>query len=186
MKFLKKPFVAAVVCILVVLISSSVSISVKLNRECEKVVDYFYEGNIQGGLVVNSIYGEIVKMYELAENIVIIADNYGVDTRSLVSDIAELKEVLNYKNPDAGDIYNDFSEFYSNLWAVELELSNTQLSQRHLEYMHSASQEINSLKASIESSDYNSIVRTFYKRFDRFPVNIFAEIFDIEYPEYFA
>ena len=186
MKFFKNPFVAIISCILIVVLSSIISINVKLGNECEKVIDSFYVGKLHNGTISTSIYGDIVNMYELAENVVVVADNYGIDTRKLVSDIAELKDELNFKKPDSGEIYSEFTEFYSNLWAVTLELSNTQLSQRHLEYMSSASQEINSLKSSIESSDYNNNVRVFYKKFDRFPANLFAEIFDIDYPEYFA
>lgn len=186
MKGFSKTLVAILVCVLVVIVSTAVSVSVKLNKECEKVIDTFYEGKLHNGYIVSSIYADIVKMYELAESIVVVADNYGIDTRKLVSDISTLREELSYKNPDASDLYEDFTNFYNNLWAVELELSTTQLSQRHLEYMNSAAQQVNNLKLSIENSEYNSNVKSFYKKFDRFPANAFADMFDIEYPEYFA
>lgn len=186
MSFFKKPFIAVLLCIIVVSVSTPVSICVKLNNKCEKVIDTFYEGGIQNGFIVNSIYGNIVKMYELADSIVPIADNYGIKTAELSHSIADIKDKVNYKNPDVDEIYDSYTDFYNNLWAVELELSNIQLSQRHLEYMHSASEEVYNLKQAIDNSSYNDTVNAFYKKFEHFPVNVFADIFDVDYPEYFA
>ncbi len=186
MKFLKKPFAAVLLSIIIVLCSTVISINVKLNNKCESLIDKFYEGGIEQGFVVDSIYGNLCRMYELAEEIVLVADNYGVDTRELSSNINALKETINYKNHDMSEIYSNYSDFYSSLRAVEIELSNIQLSQRHMEYMNSASEQISYLKSCVDDSNYNESVRTFYKKFDRFPVNIFADLFNIEYPEYFA
>lgn len=186
MNFFKKPFVAIVVCILVVIISTTVSINSKLSNKYGDVIDNFYEGKISNGFVVDSIYGNIVNMYELADEVVIIADNYGVDTRELVSNIARIKDNLSYKNTDISEIYDIYADFYNSLWAVEIELSGIQLSQRHMEYMSSAADQIYNLKLSIEKADYNEGVNTFYKKFDRFPAKFFIEIFDIGYPDYFA
>lgn len=186
MKFLKKPFVAVLLTIATVLCSTAISINIKLNNKCESIIDEFYEGGIAQGVVFDSTYGNLCSMYELAEEIVLVADNYGVDTRELSSSISTLKEALNYKNSDMSEIYSDYSDFYSSLRAVEIELSNIQLSQRHMEYMNSASGQISYLKSCVDNSNYNESLRTFYKKFDRFPVNVFADIFNIDYPEYFA
>ena len=183
MKFFKKPFVAFLICVLVVVISSAVTISTKLNNKCEEIIDSFY---VSTSSISTSIYADIVKMYELAEEVVVVADNYGVDTRELVKCITDIKDALNFKNPDTSEIYDAYTAFCSSLWTVEVALSDIQLSQRHAEYMNSASTQIYNLKVSVEGSDYNSRVKVFYKRFDRFPVNYFADTFDIEYPEYFA
>lgn len=186
MDFFKKPFVAILVCILVVVVSSTVSINTKLGNKYNEVIDNFYEGKISNGFVVDSIYGNIVNMYELADEIVIVADNYGIDTRQLVSNIANMREKLNFKNTDISEIYEAYTDFYSSLWAVEIELSGIQLSQRHMEYMSSAAEQIYNLKLSIENADYNETVNSFYKKFDRFPARLFIEMFDIGYPDYFA
>ncbi len=186
MKFLKNPFIAVLLTVLIVLGSTAISINTKLNNKCENIIDKFYEGGIQQGFVFDSTYGNLCSMYELADEIVLVADNYGVDTRELSSNINTLKEALNFKNDDMSEIYSDYSEFYASLRAVEMELSNIQLSQRHMEYMNSASEQISYLKSCVDNSNYNESVRTFYKKFDRFPVNAFADFFNIDYPEYFA
>lgn len=186
MKLLKNPIIAVLLTILIVFSSTVVSASVKLSNKCDAVIDGFYEGKLKQGIVYTSIYADICSMYELGSEVALVADNYGVKTKELVDSIAELKEELSYRNTDISDIYADYTWFYSSLRAVEIELSSIGLSQRHMEYMTAVSQQIAQLKFSIDSSDYNESVRSFYKKFDRFPVNFFADIFDVEYPEYFA
>ena len=186
MNLLKNPIIAVLLTILIVLSSTVISASVKLNNKCEAVIDDFYEGKMKQGIVYTSIYADVCSMYELAADVALVAENYGVKTTELVGYIAELKDELSYKNEDISEIYNDYTGLYSSLRAVEIELSGIMMSQSHVEFMTAASAQIAQLKQSIDSSDYNDNVRTFYKRLDRFPVSFFAELFDIEYPEYFA
>lgn len=186
MKLLKNPLIAVLLTIIIVLSSTVISTSVKLNNKCDAVIDGFYEGRLQQGIVYTSLYADICSMYELASEVALVAENYGVNTTELNKSISELKEELSYRNTDISDIYADYTWFYSSLRAVEIELSGIGLSQRHMEYMTAVSQQIAQLKSSIDNSSYNESVRTFYKKFDRFPVNIFADLFDVEYPEYFA
>ena len=186
MKLLKNPVIAVLLTVLIVLSSTIITTSVKLNNKCNAVIDEFYEGRLKQGIIYTSIYADICSMYELGSEVALVADNYGVNTKDLVNSINELKNELSYRNTDISDIYADYSWFYGSLRAVEIELSSIGLSQRHMEYMTTVSQQIAQLKYSIDNSSYNESVRTFYKKFDRFPVNIFAELFDIDYPEYFA
>ena len=183
MNILKNPVIAVFLCLLIVFTSTVVSINVKLVNKCEEITESFY---VSKNSAKSSIYGDIVNMYELAEEITVVANNYGVDTRKLSSNISALKSELNFNNPEIENIYEAYSAFYDELWSVELKLSEIQLSQRHIEYMNTASKQVYSLKLSIDNADYNNSVRTFYKRFDRFPVTLFADIFDIDYPQYFA
>ena len=183
MNILKNPVIAIFLCVLIVLSSTVISINVKLNKKCQEIVDSFYVAKSNSS---TSIYGDIVSMYELAEDIIVVADNYGIDTGKLTASISSLKNEVNFNNPEIDDIYEAYSAFYNELWDVELKLSEIQLSQRHMEYMNGAAKQVFELKTSIDNAEYNNTVRTFYKRFDRFPVNIFADIFDIDYPEYFA
>ena len=186
MNLLKNPIIAVLLTILIVLSSTIISISIKLNNKCEAVIDDFYEGKLQHGIVYTSLYADICSMYELASEVSLVAENYGVNVKELNASISELKEELGFKNDDISEIYADYTSMYSYLRAVEIELSGIGLSQRHMEYMTEISAQIAQLKSSIDSSSYNDVVRNFYKKFDRFPVNTFAAIFDVEYPEYFA
>lgn len=182
MKLLKKPLFAALLCILIVFTSTVISINVKLNNKCEAIIDSFYEGTIQQV----PIYSNVVQLYEIAEDIILVAENYGIDTRALQSSIQNLRNELNFKNDDFSDIFSAYSSFTKELRSVEIALSSVELSHRHLEYMDAASKDIFELKTAIDASKYNDSVKAFYKKFDRFPTNIFAEIFDIDFPEYFA
>jgi len=184
--FFRNPIVAVLLSVLIVLGSTAVTSSIKLNNKCEDIVDGFYYGTRLNGQLMKSVYYNLGDLLELSGEIALVADNYGIDTKALYSSSAELKKSIGYHNEDIDNIYDYYEALYNALFSVVMELSSTQLSQRHLEYMASASEQINAIKLSIENSGYNESVRSFYKKFDRFPVNIFSDIFDIEYPEYFA
>ena len=185
-KFFRNPFVAILLSVLIVLGSTAITSSVKLNNKCNEVVDGFYYGTKLNGQLMKSVYYNLGDLNEISGEIALIADNYGIDTTELYCSSEELKNNISYHNCDIEDIYDCYERLYNALFSVVMELSSTQLSQRHLEFMASASDQVNAIKLSIDNSGYNESVRSFHKKFDRFPVNIFSDIFDIEYPEYFA
>lgn len=185
-KFFRNPFVAILLSGLIVLSSTAITSSVKLNNKCNDVVDGFYYGTRLNGQLMKSIYYNLGDLLEISGEIALVADNYGIDTKELYGSATELKKSISYHNDDIESIYDSYERLYSALFSVVMELSGTQLSQRHLEFMTSASDQVNAIKLSIDNSGYNESVRSFHKKFDRFPANIFSDIFDIEYPEYFS
>lgn len=186
MKALRNPLAALLLSVLVVLVSTTVSINVKLNNKCSKVIDGFYSGLVQDVALGGSIHTKLNELCGLAGDIALVAENYGIDTRALLSATDTLSVELAYRNDDIDSIYDCYEDMYNSLFAIVMKLSETGLSQRHIEFMSAASERINDIKTSIEKSGYNESVREFYKKFDRFPVNVFADFFDIDYPEYFA
>ena len=186
MKFLKIPVVAVLIAVLVVFISTTVSISIKLHNKCETVTDGFYSGVMQHGSLTGSIQKDLNNLCDIASEVIIVADNYGINTKKLSSSTGTLRHDISYRNYNISGIYLSYSEFYNALRDVQIELSNTGLSQRHVQYMTEATEQIIILKQRIENAGYNESVKTFYKKFDRFPVTLFANFFDVTYPEYFA
>ena len=186
MKFFKNPIIAILLAIAIILSSTAISVTVKLNSKCNEVIDGFYYGTRVSGQLMKSVYYNLNDLCELTPNVIAIADNYGISTKELSTKLRELREEISYHNKDIDSIYEEYDAFYSALFAVLLELSDTGLSERHLEYMASASEQISAIRLSIDNSGYNESVRSFYKKFNKFPVKIFAELFDIDYPEFFA
>ena len=186
MKFFKNPIVAVLLAIVIIISSTAISITVKLNNKCNEVIDGFYYGTRLNGQLMKSVYYNLNDLCELTSNVIVIADNYGISTKELSEELKELRAEISYHNDDIDGIYEEYDSFYNALFAVLLELSNTGLSERHLEYMASASDQISAIRSNIENSGYNESVRNFHKKFNKFPVKIFAEIFDIDYPEFFA
>lgn len=186
MKYLKKPVVALLVAVILVFSSTAISVNVKLGKKCDEVIEGFYYGVRYQGILRKPIYTCLDSLIEYSEEVVLIASNYGLDTREVSSSASELRREISFENHDIGDIYEEYESFYDALYSLMFELSAVELSQRHLELMRKYETEINCCKDDIENSCYNESVRSFYKKFDRFPVNIFAEVFDVDYPDYFA
>ena len=186
MNVFKKPAIAFLVAVLVVICSTTVTTSMKLNNKSEAITEGFYSGVKYQGVLNKSIYHALNELCDIATEVIVVADNYGISTKELRSTLDTLRQSISYRNSDIDNIYYCYANFYNSLRNVQIDLSNTGLSQRHIEYMTTATGQIILLKQDIEQSAYNESVAKFYKKFDRFPVNIFANLFEIEYPEYFA
>lgn len=186
MKFFKKPVSAILIALLIIFGVSSISISVKLSNKCADITEGFYYGIRQKGILYKSIYSCLDKLCALADEVVLVAGNYGIKTTELENSTEELRRHNSYGSEDIDDIYEAYAEFNSQLRAMEHQLSATGLSQRHIELMTNISAQIAQLRADIDMAGYNDSVRDFYKKYDRFPTNLFAEIFNIDYPEYFS
>ena len=186
MKFFKNPLVAILISLLLIFSSTALSINAKLTDKSEDIIDGFYYGIEANGVLNTSVYFNLSNLCELSGEIGLIAENYGIDTRELYSNIDNLKESYSFHSDDIDSIYECYETFYNSLFTVLVELNETELSDRHLEFMSDAVKQINSFKANIDNSGYNESVNAFRKKFNRFPTNIFADILDIDYPEYFA
>lgn len=186
MKIFKYPFVAVFTAIFIVLSSTIITSSIKLNNKCEGIIDGFYTGASQQASLMPSICTSLYQLCDVSSDIVAVADNYGVKTKDLSKAITSLRESISYRNTDIRNIYNIYEELYTSLRSVVFELSSKSLSQRHIEYITEATAQIATLKQNIDNAGYNESVKIFYKRFDKFPVKHFAEFFEIDYPELFA
>ena len=186
MKFFKNPFVAVLLSLLLVFCSTVLSINAKLTGKSEDIIDGFYYGIEKNGVLNTSIYFNLSNLCDLSSEIGLIAENYGIDTKGLYSSIDSLKESYSFHSNDIEDIYECYETFYNSLFTVLVKLDETEISDRHLEFMADAVNQINDYKANIENSGYNESVKSFRNKFNRFPAKIFANILDIDYPEYFA
>ena len=182
MKLLKKPAVAILLVVLLVVGSTLLSADLKLSRACTRVIDGFYDGIKRQPAAAQAIRS----LCDDADQMVIIGDNYGIDTAPLAADTAALRQAVGYDNPDVAAVYAAFSPFYTKLKVLENDLMHTDLSERHKEQMAEYSEDIAQSRARIDSSGYNESVSSFLRKNDRFPTRQFANLFNISYPAYFA
>ena len=181
-KLFRNPVFAVFLTVLLVVGSTLLSADRKLTRACNRVTDGFYSGvkrQPAAGQAIRTLCTD-------AEQMVIIGDNYGIDTAPLSADTSALKQTLAWDNPDIAAVYAAFDPFYTKLKVLENELNQKDLSDRHTEQMAALSQEIAECRAQIDSSGYNESVSTFLRRNNRFPTRQFAGLFGITYPAYFA
>ena len=182
MKLLKKPVVAILLVVLLVVGSTLLSADLKLSRACARVTDGFYDGVKRQPAAAQAIRS----LCDDADQMVIIGDNYGIDTSPLSADTSALRQAVGFDNPDVAAVYAAFAPFYTKLKVLENDLQHTDLSERHEEQMAEYTQDIARCHEQIDASGYNESVSTFLRRNNRFPTRQFARLFNITYPAYFA
>ena len=69
MKFFRNPIVAIFLSVLIVLGSTAVTSSVKLNNKCEDIVDGFYYGTRLNGQLMKSVYYNLSDLLEISGEI---------------------------------------------------------------------------------------------------------------------
>ena len=186
MKLLKKPAVAVILAVLIVVGSTLISADAKLSRQSAKVVNGFYDGVKYGGIVHPSIASCLSELCDIADQMVVIANNYGLETEELTESTEDLRLSISYQDAFIRLIYSDYSDFNGPLMVLEDALNHTALSDRHSEQMAAISQRISELKADIAASGYNESVSAFLRRNGRFPTWQFANLFEINLPAAFA
>ena len=186
MKLLKKPFFAVLLCILLVLCSTLISANIKLSNACTKVVDGFYDGMQYQGETQEGIAADLKELCAVTEDMIVIANNYGIKTADVNTQCQALKAALNARNQDIANVYSIYSQFYSLMKTLENDLHSTGLSQRHTTTMSEYSQQLSAIKTAIDSSGYNESVTVFLEKNDRFPENMVAELVNVQFPAHFA
>lgn len=185
MKFLKQPFAAIALSVTVVIASTIASVDVKLTGRCEEVTEEFYSGTRYRGTVQPSIASMINELLGISNQLVPIAENYGIDVTSLDSSGNALRQSL-AKSVSVKQIYESYEFFADSLRQVETKLHAVGLSERHAVTVQELDGCIDSCIGAIESSVYNENVRIFLRSNDRFPASLWAEVLGIDYPEYFS
>ena len=186
MKFLKNPFVAVLLSLLIVVVSTLLSVDLKLSRKAENVVDGFYEGVKISGSVRPSVASSLSDLCDAADQLAVIADNYGLDTAPLRDGEDALRLSLGRRNSDAHAVYSEYSRFNQALLVLEDALERTDLSDRHSEQLGDLKDRIEHDREAIAVSGYNESVSAFLRIGNRFPTRQWADMFDIAYPTQFA
>lgn len=187
MSFFKKPFGALLLCVVLVFCSTAVSVKVKLQNRCDEVVDAFYTGvKSSRDSTLPSLYDQLRELTAIADEICIIADNYGIDTEDVKDYSNWLALALTYSEEDVSYIYSEYSALWKSLKTVEDKLNHTGLSDRHITAMEDYSSRLADVDYNIANAGYNDQVRLFLQKNNRFPTSAFAEMFGVDMPDYFA
>lgn len=188
MSFFKKPFVALLLCVLLVWASTAISVKAKFQDKCDDVADTFYLGVPVSGEEERapSIYDQLRELNSIAASMCIIADNYSVDSEDVRDYNEWLELALAYSEDDVDYIYSKYSGLWKALMAMEDALDHAPLSDRHLAGMADYSARLDEIDRYIANAGYNEGVRLFYQRNDNFPTLQLAEMCGVQLPEYFS
>ena len=187
MNFFKRPFVAVLLSALIVLCSTLVSINVKLESKCDAVSDIFYEGVRISGVDYPAMAEPMKQLCALTDDIILIANNYGIDTGELSQRLDDLELAMQYSADDVSYIGSCYGEYFKALRIVESQLQSTGLSERHRTAMDEYSAQIETCSVTIDqgAKGYNEKVRSFLKSFDKFPTSFWTEVTGTSLPGYF-
>lgn len=187
MNFFKRPFVAVVLSAVIVLCSTLVSINVKLDSKCRDVNAIFYEGVTVSGYDYPAMAAPIKELCTLTDDIILVANNYGIDTEPLAYALDDLELAIQYSDDDVNYIGSCYSDFFKELRAVETQLHNTGLSERHTTAMADYSAQIEECSSAVAegAAGYNEYVRDFLRSYDKFPTDMWADLTGIWFPGYF-
>lgn len=188
MNFFKRPFVAVVLSGLVVLCSTLVSINVKLESKCDAVSDIFYEGVRISGVEYPAMAEPMKQLCILTDDMILIANNYGIDTGELSQRLDDLELAMQYSDDNISYIGDCYGDFFKALRSVENQLQNTGLSERHQLAVDGYSAQIENCSATITqgAAGYNERVRSFLKSYDKFPTDFWAGVTGTWFPDYFG
>ena len=187
MNFFKRPFVAVLLSALIVVCSTLVSINVKLDSKCDAVSDIFYEGVRISGVEYPAMAEPIKQLCALTDDVILIANNYGIDTGELSQRLDELKMAMQYSEDNVSYIGSCYGAYFKALRSVENQLQSTGLSERHQAAMDEYSAQIASCSGTIAqgAAGYNEKVRSFLKSYDKFPTSFWADVTGAWFPDYF-
>lgn len=186
MKFFKRPIVAVLITLVLVVGSTLLSAGLKLQRSSEQIVNGFYDGVRYQGEKHAAVAASLRALCGDAEQLAIIGGNYGLETAPLTADTEALRSALSYENTEIGAIYDVFESFYNKLLVLTNELQHRDLSERHQQQLEQLTADVAAQKAAIDSAGYNESVSAFLRKNNRYPAKRFAALFNIPYPVYFA
>lgn len=109
MEVFKKPWVAVLVSIALVLASTLISAGTKLDRKAAEVTDGFYEGVTYNGYKHPSIYSQLSNLCGAADGIAAIAANNGIDCNELTKASNGLKASISTMHDNISAIYESYS-----------------------------------------------------------------------------
>ena len=186
MKYLKKPAVAVLLSVVIVLSSSFLSADVKLSRASRKVTDGFYQGIMYGGYKHKSISGQLDNICGAVSGLMTLAGNQGIDTGELSSRNSELSKTLSDKTADISSVYADYSSLLDCLYPILDTLSEADLSDRDEKGAKDYMVAIMGAEKVIDEAGYNESVQEFAEDMSRFPADFFLKITDTKLPEIFG
>jgi hypothetical protein len=188
MSFFKKRGVAVLLTIIIVLCATLISINVKLQAKCDNISDIFYNGVKISGTEYPAMSTPINELCTIGDEIVLMADNYRIDTTTLSENLRYLKLGLLYSSQNINYIGSCYSDYIQALKTTVNELNNTGLSERHSTALAEYETQIEADTATVTqgAKGYNESVRSFLKSYDKYPTYVWAALTGTEFPGYFG
>ncbi len=186
MKLFKKPVFAVILCVVLILCSTLLSVHIRFGAKCDRVKDALYTGVETNGYTQKGIASHLQNIGAYAAGLVTIAKNYDIDTADVEQAENYLQMSLNYSRDYASHIHYNYAELNKALDTMIDQLQRTELSERDADGVRQYVESLNGARSAIEESAYNEQVREFLRKYDRFPTDSLASLAGVSMPEFFA
>ena len=169
---MNKTRTAIIIMLVAILGSSTISAVSSMNNMVTKLETHFYAGDHNDNL---SIYNDIIDKTEIAKNLYNLAkeyvsqnDSHMKEIRKLINDIPETKSV--------SKLYKQVKTLDGDIDWVISELSNKPLTDTHKELLTKYQSQYRSETNTINSDNYNTLVRQYYDETKGIPGSLFRLI----------
>ena len=184
MNILKKPAVALIVSIVLIVSSTFISADIKLGKECDGVCIGFYEGIDHDGYVHKSIYSQLDNLCGAVSGLMTIGAQHQMDTAELSGINGELIDLLKAKDTGFGKAYSLYSSVADSAERLGAELAAQKLSDREKKGLETYMSTIRGAQSVIADAGYNESVGRFTDGLD-FLADFFMNATDTQLPEMF-
>lgn len=192
MKLLKNRTIAVFLALVLVIVSTLISASAKMNNDIKKVTDGFYTGALYDGQKTaevadasGSIYKQLTVITAEADKIYAIIANSGADAEAIKEASYYLKSNLSSMHEYVGSIYWSYSELCDALTAIKPKLAAMELSESEYEDINASLTLISAAQGVIADSGYNDSVRRYKTTLNAFEEFV-ADACGIYGTEYFS
>ena len=175
---LKKPIVAAILCVIIVISSTVISTHARLDPQCEKIREQF--------LAAGGIAAQLEAVCDAGTGMANLATSYDLsDMESIEALDLCVAFRLAINNADPSSLANLYSMLKAKLSVVNAELRRAELSEKDAALLESYTAQLEAAQTAISSDPYNSEVMSFRKRLGAFSRG-FARLCGVRLPEQFA
>ena len=185
MKFFKKPVVAVICTVLIVLLSTSLSVKTKFEKKCLEVVDGFYDGELYTGETEVSIAKHLADICGYSLEIIEIAEAYDIDADDALYCVDDIQYGMTEWYDDVGYIHYCYEELIEEIEILNQQLYAEPLTAAEQQQLSALNWNISESTDAISESGYNESVRQFIRRNMQFPTDLLCDIAGVYPPEYF-
>ncbi|MBR0160686.1 MAG: hypothetical protein IJQ02_05325 [Oscillospiraceae bacterium] len=173
---------ALILTIVLVIFSTLLNTHIRLGRISDSVSDSFYASNSE-----TPIAEGLRTLAGAAERLATLGEEYRPsEAEETKENVEMLRTLLRYESASPATLSYYYSSLLSNCFTLESVLVQTDLNESQEEMLSEAMHDAAEAKAAIDASSYNERVRTFTKRYDRFPTNLLAGLAGVSYPVLFT
>lgn len=167
---MNKTRTAIIIMLVAILGSSTISAVSAMNGMVTKLENHFFMGDTQ--YANQSIYADVLDKADIASNLAKLAKEYLGDKESHIKDIIDIAKDIQLTK-SISKLYDDMHALDTDVDWLIAELSNKNLTDTHKNLLTKYQSEYRSESRTIESDNYNTLVRQYYDETGGFPGFIF-------------